>query len=517
MRGLAEAQAAEQANMVSGTGQEGAVRNAGVAMSDVLFGKEGFIPGRSLEQTGSAFASQAALQPGFALQFGQQAASDVMRDFTENVLPDLAAQEAAIRSKRPSIVAELKDKQKAEARDLFQMGLITQREFAKRMGVKDWRKFPNVRAGSESSWELREVNGGLYAIDPKRGVVKTVIPGPGPKPEIRSQGGYIWERDPATGKWMPVGGTGPAPRGSSGGGSGRGSAFQNKVINGRQVVFDPNTGVFYDPATGRPVNPNAMKGGPRKPLTQSALKAGIALVKKGKNGWWALQANPDDVLSSAELRQVLQNAGYKVGRLSRLTPEEQDKIGIGYYFDEPLEVYMELVQMGFAPGRAKRLVRSYWPNFGTPGKNPEPGARDAPGQVSSGPPGSNNVSASGEWGGSKSLADRFAQVAVDAGGLSVGSTKRNTRNTAGGGISDHWSGSTSSYAYDLSGTVANMDKAAKALMKTFGVKWDGRSPIIKNFYSNGYRIQVLYRAIIDGVDHFNHIHVGVRREGGGTV
>src|SRR3990172_9328723 len=84
---LAAAQGAEQANMVAGTGQEGAVRNEGVGMGDVLYGSQGFIPARGLEQTGAAFASQAALEPGFALQFGQIAAARQMQDFIENVLP----------------------------------------------------------------------------------------------------------------------------------------------------------------------------------------------------------------------------------------------------------------------------------------------------------------------------------------------------------------------------------------------------------------------------------------------
>jgi hypothetical protein len=93
--------------------------------------------------------------------------------------------------------------------------------------------------------------------------------------------------------------------------------------------------------------------------------------------------------------------------------------------------------------------------------------------------------------------------------LTATSEKRSTKNTASGGVSDHWEGSTNAYAYDLSGSVANMDKAAKALMRQFGINWDG-GEIVKNIYRNGYRIQILYRTHVGG-NHYDHIHIGVRR------
>lgn len=117
--------------------------------------------------------------------------------------------------------------------------------------------------------------------------------------------------------------------------------------------------------------------------------------------------------------------------------------------------------------------------------------------------------ASGEWGGAKSVADRFAQIAIGAGGLAVSSTKRDTRNTASGGVSDHWTGSTTSYAYDLSGTVERMDRAAAALMAALGIAWDGGA-IVQNVTRFGYRLQVIYRTNVGG-NHFDHIHIGVRR------
>jgi hypothetical protein len=80
LRDQATADTAQQTRMVSGTGQEGAVRNAGEAMGNVTYGLGGYIPARNMAESGAAFASQAALEPGFAVRMGQQKASEVYQD-----------------------------------------------------------------------------------------------------------------------------------------------------------------------------------------------------------------------------------------------------------------------------------------------------------------------------------------------------------------------------------------------------------------------------------------------------
>lgn len=184
VQGLASEQAAVQGNILAGTGQEGAIRNEGQAMGDVLYGQHGFIPARGLEQTGAAFASEAALQPGFALQFGNMAASGVMKDFQDEILGKFADDEALIRSKRPGILADAKDRQaakrdakKQEAYDLYAAGLITQRELGRRLGLKGWKKLPDALAGEESDIKIQEVDGNLVAIDMKTGKVQVVYEG----------------------------------------------------------------------------------------------------------------------------------------------------------------------------------------------------------------------------------------------------------------------------------------------------------------------------------------------------
>ncbi len=80
LRDTANADAAAETRMVSGTGQEGAVANNGEAMGNVVYGLGGYIPGRSMSEAGAAFGAQAALEPSFALRIGQQNAADAYQE-----------------------------------------------------------------------------------------------------------------------------------------------------------------------------------------------------------------------------------------------------------------------------------------------------------------------------------------------------------------------------------------------------------------------------------------------------
>jgi hypothetical protein len=120
------------------------------------------------------------------------------------------------------------------------------------------------------------------------------------------------------------------------------------------------------------------------------------------------------------------------------------------------------------------------------------------------------------WKGAKSVGSPLAAIAKEA-GLKAISEKRSTRNTASGGVSDHYEGNPDSYAWDLSNGSAptpEMDRAAIRIMRALGVKYDGKSELVKNVTKkiNGrtYRFQVLYRTNVGG-NHHNHIHVGVDR------
>lgn len=118
------------------------------------------------------------------------------------------------------------------------------------------------------------------------------------------------------------------------------------------------------------------------------------------------------------------------------------------------------------------------------------------------------------WGGSQTLASQFANIGFSH-GLRAVSEKRDRMSTATGGVSDHWSGNKNAYAFDISNgshPTPQMDATAMQIANALGVEWDGRSPLEITKNVNGYRVQVLYRTGTGG-NHFDHIHVGVRRVG----
>lgn len=113
---------------------------------------------------------------------------------------------------------------------------------------------------------------------------------------------------------------------------------------------------------------------------------------------------------------------------------------------------------------------------------------------------------SGAWGGSKSLADQLSSVT----GLRATSEKRDRQSTASGGVSDHWTGSKNAYAKDLGGSVASMDAAAVKLARSLGIPYKKGQRLEATVNRGGHRVQVLYRTNTGG-NHFDHIHLGVRR------
>jgi len=116
----------------------------------------------------------------------------------------------------------------------------------------------------------------------------------------------------------------------------------------------------------------------------------------------------------------------------------------------------------------------------------------------------------GDWGGSYGPATTLAKLA-ERYGLQVTSTKRDTKLSASGLPSDHWVGSKNAYAYDVGGSVAEMDRAAKAITQRLGIPYNGGT-LVGSKVENGLRYQILYRTDVGG-NHYNHIHIGVKRVG----
>jgi len=141
-------------------------------------------------------------------------------------------------------------------------------------------------------------------------------------------------------------------------------------------------------------------------------------------------------------------------------------------------------------------------NVSAGAQSPGPAQSSPAGPVAASP----GLRPGGGWGGSKNIAYQLTKTL----GLSSVSEKRDTKATASGGVSDHWIGSKTAYARDMGGSVSAMDRAAQRLARNLGVSYRKGQPLVATITRNGYRIQILYRTMIGG-NHFDHIHVGVRR------
>ena len=79
-----------------------------------------------------------------------------------------------------------------------------------------------------------------------------------------------------------------------------------------------------------------------------------------------------------------------------------------------------------------------------------------------------------------------------------------------GGVSDHQGPGNVAWAADISNggsPTPEMDKLARALAKRFNIPWSGSGLV--NATHGGYRYQLIYRTM-QGGNHFNHVHFGVR-------
>lgn len=107
----------------------------------------------------------------------------------------------------------------------------------------------------------------------------------------------------------------------------------------------------------------------------------------------------------------------------------------------------------------------------------------------------------GDWGGSMERALALAKAV----GATPSSQKRSRRLTASGNPSDHWTGSTASYATDLPTSGAAGDALFAKIKAAIGQNI--RPGTWNNVNIGGYRYQIGWR--VPG--HYDHIHVGVKR------
>lgn len=123
IRDTAAADAARQTRMVSGTGQEGAVRNEGVGMGDVVYGVGGYIPGKTMGEVGSAFAADAARQPAFLLE---QKIGESQKDYQDRLAEaDQTYGDAALKARlgKTDLVQQLQQQKVDESLKMQKMQL----------------------------------------------------------------------------------------------------------------------------------------------------------------------------------------------------------------------------------------------------------------------------------------------------------------------------------------------------------------------------------------------------------
>jgi len=91
---------------------------------------------------------------------------------------------------------------------------------------------------------------------------------------------------------------------------------------------------------------------------------------------------------------------------------------------------------------------------------------------------------------------------------------RHSVSTTSGNTSDHKGPPDQAWAVDVSNGISptrEMDELAAAIASAFDIPWQGSGLV--NAGNAEYRIQLIYRTC-DGGDHWNHIHLGIKRAPG---
>ena len=339
IRNQAAAQAAEQQRMLSGTGQEGAVRNQGENMGNVTYGAGGFIPGTALNTTGAAFAADAALQPGFALQFGELAAAARRKQWADEELPGFTEQRLEILAKRPELLLDLLKQTQTEAPSQTK---LTSRALAN--GQVQWYDpYTGKPVGKPT------------------GPVRTKSAGDAPNLQAKrlANGQYVaW--DPATGKtvgkaWGPV---------KSKSGTSKAPGTYNLQMKDRGTYEQA-----WDPRTGRYVGPRYPKkdAATTKKYTTSELqdlrqRAG-EIARQSFKGYYALVDDADTPLSTKDLMAIL-----KRNDINRLPtdPDELAALGLGFFDRSYQEAMTMLLNADVPLDVAQKALNRFWTKPGDP-------------------------------------------------------------------------------------------------------------------------------------------------------
>jgi hypothetical protein len=265
-RELASAQAAEQQRLLSGTGQEGAVRNQGENMGNVQYGVGGFIPGTELNTIGAAFGADAALQPGFAMQFG--AINEALRrqKWADDELPEWTNQKMSVYDKKAGMLAD--------AYERVDDSLKTTSKAASKNTIR------NLANGQLQAFNAQGKPVGK-PYGPKR-TSKTTADKPTKLQARTLSNGQVQWFNPETGKTVgaPIG----PPRAAAKKAAAKGYNLQLKRVN-------DNYSQWFDPRTGKPVGGRVAT--PKTPSSSSSTQGrndGMTptQVRKARADAWAI-------------------------------------------------------------------------------------------------------------------------------------------------------------------------------------------------------------------------------------
>lgn len=195
----ATADAERMRQMLAGTGQEGAVRDQGENMGNVAYALGGYYPGTALQGQGTNLAALAALQPGFAQQFGQMAAATARQDWRDETLPTFTSERQKVIAGKPALI---------------QAALKAQTDLAN-------QQFDNY---------VNYLNA-TRALGGKTAAVKTYV----------GKDGTTYAIDPTTGQYIPTGGVTVPVKPPPAGGTAHQKAIQRRTKAVNDVTDLMNT------------------------------------------------------------------------------------------------------------------------------------------------------------------------------------------------------------------------------------------------------------------------------------
>ena len=565
MKGVGKGVSAENAAILGAIGapeaQVGELADANKATftvgGKVLQGVGGDIPAWATDLTGQGVEQWAAAQPGIASAYADEASRAVQADAarswagTNTDLVSIEQQIPGIRQDYADQTEQDWSKRFSQMTQLYNMGMLTQRQFATMVGLPGADSYPDTLKASGSTHMVPFTDPatgrkGLYNPDTGKSII---IPGQGVRPVKET-----------------------APK-----------AWQVKKMYGHSVLFNPNDATFHDPVTkavlttlpgpdkkpaalpvpnlsnsiavqqwvdknmrpipslaGTPVpprwKPDATKpqggSGTAEKATQAEINAAIKILNDGylhAPGRHArLSGDKPSLVRIFNLHKTgLVANGIKDWKelraaLPNMTAKDLSDLGIQGMIRNPQDVYMDMVHRGMQPYDAYTRVKKYWPTFdsnnsyfpyGDPAKKASPAAETA---------GAAPVT---KWVGFRPGFDRpgmkthepvlqfIAQIAKGRGKkVTVTTGTDHDQLTVDGNVSAHWAG----WAVDLAlnqnpvGVVTpdvtrlGQDALIAAGMpvaqarKTY--KWEGGD-------YNGYNI--LFNTSVGG-NHYNHVHVGLK-------